>query len=295
MDRDPSLARRLFDRFEPVHAVVYFSPEVRQGLDALGYRGFWMGYFAARSAPLGQVAPEVVTAMFYNFSPTRVAKALPSAWEFASPAEALALRSDASVSALRRYGVVDSEAVATAASLLAKAARGAPVAGRPLFAANAALPWPSTPLELLWHATTLLREHRGDGHIAALVAAGVSGRESNVLHSAAGGVPAAFIRRSRDYDDAEWQECCDSLARRGLLDAEMSLTRAGHDLKEHIEAVTNTVALSALDALDDEEIEVLFTTLGPITRQVISGGDLPAETPMGLLRDEIHDDSSHLG
>ncbi|MET0701508.1 MAG: hypothetical protein ABWY93_17785 [Mycobacterium sp.] len=294
MNRDPSLARRLFDRFEPVHAVVYFSPEIRQALDALGYRGFWMGYFAARSAPLGQVPPEVVTAMFYNFSPARVAKALPSAWEVASPADALAARLNASVSALRRYGVADTGAVATAAELLAKAARGAPMAGRPLFAANAALQWPSSPLEILWHAATLLREHRGDGHIAALLAAGVSGRESNVLHSAAGGVPAAFIRRSRDYDDEEWQGCCDSLAQRGLLEADMSLTAAGHDLKEHIEAVTNTVALSALDALDDREVETLFNTLGPITRLVVSGGDLPAETPMGLLRDELHDDSSHL-
>jgi hypothetical protein len=294
VDRQPSLARRLFDRFEPVHAVVYFSPEVRQGLDALGYRGFWMGYFAARSAPLGRVPPEVVTAMFYNFSPTRVTKALPSAWEIAAPAQALRVRSEASVSALRRYGVVEDADVATAADLLAKAARGAPVAGRPLFAANAALPWPSTPLEILWHASTLLREHRGDGHIAALVAAGVTGRESNVLHSAAGGVPAEYIRRTRDYDDDEWLGCCASLARRGLLNADTSLTAAGHDLKAHIEAVTNTVALSALDALDDEEIETLFTTLGPITRLVVGGGDLPAETPMGLLRDELQDDRSHL-
>jgi hypothetical protein len=206
----------------------------------------------------------------------------------------LAVRSDASIGALRRYGVLDSDSVATAADLLARAARGAPMAGRPLYAANAALPWPATPLETLWHATTLLREHRGDGHIAALVTAGVTGRESNVLHSAAGGVPTAFIRRSRDYDDDEWQLCCDSLAERGLLNPDASLTAAGHDLKEHIEAVTNTIALSALDALTDDEIETLFRTLGPITRLVVGAGDLPAETPMGLLRDELHDDSSHL-
>jgi len=78
--REPELAWRFFDRFEPVHGVTYFAPEARAALDGLGYRGFWMGYFAARSAPLGIVPPEVVTAVFYNFAPERIAKALPAAW-----------------------------------------------------------------------------------------------------------------------------------------------------------------------------------------------------------------------
>ncbi|MCV7225607.1 SCO6745 family protein [Mycolicibacterium komossense] len=294
MERTPSLARRLFDRFEPVHGVVYFAPEVRAALDGLGYRGYWMGYFAARSAPLGEVPAEVVTALFYNFSPARVAKALPTAWEIAPPAEALRVRCQTAVAALHRYGVADSrhdEDVSTTADLLAKAATTTPVAGRPLFAANSALPWPSTPVEKLWHAATLLREHRGDGHIAALVAAGVSGRESNVLHAAAGAVDPEYIKRTRDYDDDEWQQCCAGLARRGLIDAaDLTVTAQGRDLKQQIEAVTNTVALSAFDALDDSEIEALFAALTPITRTVIAGGDLPEMTPMGLRRDELHDD-----
>lgn len=168
------------------------------------------------------------------------------------------------------------------------------MAGRPLFAANSALPWPSTPVEILWQAATLLREHRGDGHIAALVAAGVSGRESNALHCAAGGVPADFIKRSRDYDEDEWQQCCASLADRGLISDDISLTAAGRELKDHIETVTNTASLSAFDGLDDAEIQTLFTALTPITRAVVAGGDLPAATPMGLRRDELDDDSAHL-
>lgn len=275
---------------------MYFAPEVKVGLDGLGYRGYWMGYFAARSAPLGQVPPDVVTATFYNFSPGRVAKALPTAWEIAPPADALRVRLQTAVAALQRYGVEQHD-VATAADLLAKAARTTPVAGRPLFAANRALRWPSTPLETLWHAATLLREHRGDGHIAALVAAGISGRDSNVLHCAAGGVTAEFIRRSREYKDAEWQQCCTGLVGRGLLrvntDGSLTLTDAGRDLKDQIETVTNTVALSAFDALDDAEIQTLFTALTPITRTVIAGGDLPEVTPMGLRRDEL--DDAHVG
>ena len=265
---------------------MYFAPEVRAALDELGYRGYWMGYFAARSAPLGPVPTEVVTATFFNFSPARVAKALPAAWEIAPPADALRVRADTAVAALRRYGV-DALDVATAADLLAKAAKTTPVAGRPLFAANAALPWPTTPLDTLWHAATLLREHRGDGHIAALVAAGISGRESNVLHCAAGAVRSDYIKRTRDYDDNEWQQCCAGLAERGLIGSDLTLTAAGRELKEHIESVTNAVSLSAFDALDDAEIQTLFAALTPITRAVIAGGDLPEVTPMGLRRDEL--------
>jgi hypothetical protein len=285
MQRAPDLARRLFDRLEPVHAVTYFAPEARAALDNLGYRGFWMGYFAARSAPLGQVAPEVVTALFYNFAPWRVAKALPAAWEIAGPRLALRAREDSAVAALRRYGLTDDENVRTAARLAGDAARRAQVDGRPLFAANLALPWPTDSVAALWHATTLLREHRGDGHVAALAAAGVSGRESNVLHCAAGAVPADYMRRIRHYDDAEWRACKESLIGRGLVGNDGSLTPAGHELKKHIETTTDTLALRAFDGLSDDEVEALSEALTSIARTVIANGDMPAVTPMSLRRD----------
>jgi hypothetical protein len=294
MARHPILARRFFDRFEPVHAVTYFAPESRSALDALGYRGFWMGYFAARSAPLGTVPADVVTAVFYNFAPFRVAKALPAAWEVAPPAAALRARETGAVAALRRYGVVDDENLRTAADLAAKAATAAPVDGRPLFAANRALDWPDEPLARLWHAATLLREHRGDAHVAVLAAAGVSGRESNVLHAAAGRVPAEMIMRSRDYDEQQWSEQRRALAQRGLLDDDGALTGAGRDLKQHIEDTTDALSLSALASLDDSEVETLFRALTPITRLVVAGGDLPAATPMGLNRDDLTDDGAGL-
>lgn len=293
VDRQPLLARRFFDRLEPVHAVTYFAPEARAALDGLGYKGFWMGYFAARSAPLGQVPPEVVTAAFYNFAPHRVAKALPAAWEVAPPADALRVRLASAVAALERYGVGHGDDVATAAELMAEAARNATLDGRTLFAANAALPWPDEPLAKLWHATTLLREQRGDGHIAVLVSHGISGRESNILHAAAGRVPKEMIMRSRDYDDEQWGLYRDRLARRGLLDGD-ELTEAGRELKQRIEDSTDRLALPVLDALSHEEIETLFRTLTPITRKVVAGGDVPVATPMGLNRDDLDDDSAHL-
>ena len=294
MDRQPRLARRFFDRFEPVHAVTYFSPESRAAFDGLGFRGFWMGYFAARSAPFGVVPTEVVTAVFYNFAPQRVAKALPAAWEIASPADALRAREESAVATLRRYGVGDDDDVRTAAELAAKAARSAPLDGRPLFAANLALPWPDEPLAKLWHAVTLLREQRGDGHVAVFSALGVSGRECNVLHAAAGRVPKEMIMRSRDYDDDQWRLYQNRLIRRGLLDENDALTSAGAELKQHIEDTTDVLSLAALDVLDDAEVETLFRSLTPITRTVVSAGDVPAATPMGLSRDDLDDDSAHL-
>ena len=295
MTRTPELARRFFDRFEPVHAVTYFAPEALGALADVGYRGLGMGYFAARSAPLGPVPAPVVTALFYNFSPTQVARFLPAAWAVAPPAEAVRARSAGAAAALRRVGVdADEAALTTAATLCVRAATGLPVDGRPLFAANTALPWPDDPVEKLWHATTLLREHRGDGHIAALLAAGISGRQANVLHWAAGAVPVEFLKRSRAYDDAEWDSCAESLCARGLLTADGVLTDAGRELKADIEATTNRAALPALDALDDDEVEALFGALTPITRRVVAGGDVPAGTPMGLRRDELGDDSAGL-
>ncbi|QUR65812.1 SCO6745 family protein [Mycobacterium spongiae] len=295
MRREPELARRFFYRFEPVHAITYFAPEARAALSELGYRGFWMGYFAARSAPLGMVPPEVVTAIFYNFSPGQVAKALPAAWQIEGPEAALRARQAAAVVALRRYGLTADDNVKVAAALAGKAARHAPLDGRPLFAANLALPWPADPLAALWHAATLLREQRGDAHVAVLAAAGVSGRESNVFHVAAGRAPRELIASRRDYDDATWRHHEHQLTKRGLLTEDGSLTDAGRDLKEHIESRTDALALSALDALNDDEVETLFQAITPITRAVVAGGDVPTATPMGLRRDELDDDSAHLG
>jgi hypothetical protein len=277
-----------------VHGVTYFAPEARAALDGLGYRGYWMGYFAARSAPLGMVPPEVVTAIFYNFAPERVAKALPAAWQIAGPEAALQARQDSAVAALRRYGLTVDENVTAAAELAVRAVHQAPLDGRPLFAANRALPWPDDPLAALWQAATLLREHRGDAHIAVLSAAGVSGRECNVLQAAAGLIPRDYIARTRDYDDATWRHHEEQLAERGLLNDDGTLTEAGRELKDAIESTTDALALSALDALSDDEVEALFQALTPITRAVVAGGDVPAVTPMNLRRDELDDGSAHL-
>jgi hypothetical protein len=242
-----------------------------------------MGYFAGRVAPMGRVGPEIVFATFYNFSMTHVRRALPDAWTFAPPSAALEARLVGSVAALRR-GFADrelAEAVETAAMLARVAAESAPMEGRTLFAANRALPWPEEPTAALWHASTLLREHRGDGHVAALTAAGIHGREANVLQSAAGVVPRDVFEVARHYDDAEWDSISGGLVGRGLLDRDGNLTPQGKAIRADVEDRTDALALSAYDALGDKQLQQLVDALVPLTRAVIATGDIPDVTPIG--------------
>jgi Helix-turn-helix family len=283
MIRDAGLARRLWSLTEPIHAVTYFSPEARSALANVGFKGFWMGYFAGRAAPMGPVGPEVVIATFYNFSAAHVRRAIPDAWTFGSPDEALKARRHGSLAALRR-AFVESDlegVVETAAALARAAAESAPIEGRTLFAANRALPWPEEPTAALWHACTLLREHRGDGHVAALTAAGIGGREANVLQAAAGVVPREVLEVARHYDDAEWDGVSAGLVDRGLLGQNGDLTTRGIEARHDVEDRTNQIALSAYDALDDRQLQQLIDSLVPLARGVITAGDIPDVTPVG--------------
>ena len=277
---------------ESIHAVTYFSPEPVGALVDAGYRGFWMGYFAGRAAPLGAAGPEVVAALFYNFAPARVARALPDAWGFAAPEVALERRLTGSVAALTRAfgarGDLDhdlSADVDVASELARRVARSASPDGRALFAANAALAWPDDPLAALWHAATLLREQRGDGHVATLVANGITGRQANVLQAAAGNTSRDVMFVARDYDDGEWAAIVAALGERGLVTGENELTDEGAALHTEIERRTDELALVAFDCLDDDELERLGAALRPLAAAVAATGDLPALTPMGRITD----------
>jgi hypothetical protein len=277
------MARRLWSRLEPIHVVTYFSPEPRAALSAAGYKGFWMGYFAGRGAPMGPVGAEVVLATFYNFSISHVSRAIPDAWTYAPPGAALEARQRGAAAALQRAfaGNDLAEVVETAAVLARAAAESAPMEGRALFAANRSLPWPEEPTAALWHACTLLREHRGDGHVAALAAAGIGGREANVLQAAAGIVPRDVFGATRHYDDTEWDSLSARLIDRGLVGPDGKLTARGKDVRDDVEERTDRIALTAYDALDDEQLLQLLDALAPLARAVIATGDIPEVTPIG--------------
>jgi len=172
-----ALVRRLGILVESIHAVVYFAPEPKAAYAELGLRGYWRGYFASRAAPLGAAGPELVAALFGGFAPAMVGRAVPQVWSVASPPQVQAARMAGATAALGRLlGPHRLPAVAAAAELTHRCVQILPLPGRPMAAAQAALPRPDDPLAALWHDCTVLREHRGDGHLAAVAVAGWSGR-----------------------------------------------------------------------------------------------------------------------
>lgn len=259
-------ARRMKPLVEPVHLVAYFSEEPNDAMAALGLRTSWDGYFAGRAAPLGLAPAEVVHAVFYNFADGEVARHLPAVWRTTTPAAAHAARQAGCVTALRRLlgGLADDPSVDRAAELALVAARAAPPEGRPLFAGLRALPEPTEPLERLWHAATLLREHRGDGHVAALVAAGIGGLESHVLQALDLGLRAERFGRIHHLPRAQVDAVVDGLRARGLVDADGGFTPAGRAVRARIEEHTDELAAPPYDALTAEELDELESCLVPI-------------------------------
>jgi hypothetical protein len=267
-------ARRLYQLVEPIHLVTYFSDEPTQALMALGLRNYWDGYFAGRAAPLGLVPAEVVHAVFYNFAPGEVSRHIPRVWHITSPQEALAARQQGSVAALRRIldDLADAAGLARAAELAMKAATSAPTEGRVLYAALRTLAVPEDPVARLWHAATLLREHRGDGHTAALVAAGIGGTQAHVLHALSQGIPAEKFGRVHHLPSSRLTAVVDGMRRRGLVDTSGRLSAAGRETKERIEALTDDLAAPAYRSLPAGELAQLVTDLTPITAALNAAG-----------------------
>ncbi len=281
-------ARRIWNALETLHDVVYFSPEVRQAGVGLGLRGFWMTYFAFRAAPLGSVGAEPVIAAFAGFEPGMVRKALPDAWTRASPEACLHARVSLAASALRAAGVDERACAATAAILASLIVRADPT-GRPLFAANAAVPPGDDSVEALWQFATSLREHRGDGHVAALVASGISGLEAHLLQVGAGRLPLAVILPARGWSEHEWAAAADRLRDRGLLsgDAPPALTDHGRACLSEIESATdNSAWTGALAPLGESGVTELLSLIRPAVRAVRASGILPAINPTGLADEE---------
>lgn len=271
--------------YAKTHAVAYFCPEVKQAAEDAGLRGFWAGYFAFRAAPLGPCPAAVVTATFFGFHPDRAARVVPAVWEACAPERAKEARRTSAAAVLRRqFGAVGIGADPTdVADALWDIAQRVPIEGRPLTAANRALPRPTDPHERLWQATTTLREHRGDGHLAALVAAGAGPVEANLLKLAAGEAEEAWLARSRGWPAEDWQAGWARLADAGLTTGR-ALTPAGVDLHTAIEETTDRLAAAPWAHLPPAELDDLAAALTPLTRAVLASGELPDDNPIGLGR-----------
>ena len=265
--REP-VARRLYELTEPICLVNFSSPEPNDAMAALGMRNYWDGYFAGRAAPLGLAPAGVVHAVFYNFADGEVARHIPKVWDTTTPEAAHAARERGCVAALRRIlgCLVETPELARAAELLAKASTSAPTEGRMMYAGLRALPMPEELVARLWHAANMLREHRGDGHIAALLSERIGGIESHVLSALDMGIyPAESFGRIHHLPKARLAEVMDGLRARGLLDPSGHLTDTGRATKDRIESLTDALAEAPYDGLDPRELDELIALLDPIS------------------------------
>ena len=278
-----AVARRMWRLLEPVHAVVYFAPEAKPAYAAAGLKGGWMGYFASRAAAMGAVPPEMVIATFYNFHPRMVRRAIPDAWTFSTPERVLEARYAVADAALRRLlgDAMDGDYVVVASDIARRVAEAADPQGRALFAAHAALPWPDAPHMVLWHAATLLREHRGDGHVATLLANDIDGLEAHILIVAEHGTPPEAQRASRGWSEEEWEAAADQLLERGFI-GPSGLTDAGRRLRAQIEDTTDHLALPPFAAIGADACDTLEAHLAEIKAILTAGAAIPFPNPIGL-------------
>ncbi|MFC6064082.1 SCO6745 family protein [Streptomyces ochraceiscleroticus] len=275
----PREARRCYNAHHPVHAAYYFSPEHDATYAGLGLERGPMAYLAGRAAPFGQVGAGAVTAAFYNFHPDLVARHIPRAWEVASPSTVLESRLrivDAYLTRLLGREVISSPEMAESAELALRAAEACSRPGRPLYSANADLPVPDAPHLAFWHATTLLREHRGDGHVTALVEAGLDGLEALVSHTATGtNWRPGYLQSARGWSPEEWAAAEERLRARGVLDAQGTLTEQGAELRRAIEADTDRLDVAPYEHLGAAGTQRLTELAGAFSKVVLAGGGLP--------------------
>jgi hypothetical protein len=270
-----SLARRMFELVEPIGLLPYSADEPNVTMFALGFTNYWDTYFAGRVAPLGLVPAEVVDALFYNFAPGEVARHIPKVWRTTTPEAALAARQLGCGNALRRIlgDRVDSPAVARAADLLMKAATSAPLEGRPMYAALRAIPIPNGVVDRLFHAGALLREHRGDGHITALMSEGIGGLEAHALFALAMDIPAEKFGRIHHLPVSQLAAVTAGMRDRGLIGEDGWLSDHGRAVRQRVESLTDDLAVKPYESLEPAELDELITILEPLAELLIAAQD----------------------
>jgi hypothetical protein len=269
---DPLIGRKTWRTLEPIHGAIYFAPEALEEYERIGAPHPTEGYFASRAAPMGAVPATVVVSTFYNFNPTCVGDAMDGAWAAAAPGAWLDARLRAADRMIRRLVTdpLDDDTLARVVEYARTAALAAAQMpeGRPLFAGHASLEWPDEPRLALWHAQAMLREFRGDGHIACLVGEGLSGLEALVTHAAAGEVTADVLRRTRRWSADEWNDAEDRLRGRGWLTADGAFTDEGRRRRQSIEDRTDELAVAPYAALGEERCDELRRLARPMSKQM---------------------------
>ena len=275
----------MFQVYEPIVLAAGGSntPENQTICKQLGLGDHRMSYYATRSAPLGRVGPEIVSATFYHHTVRMVSPAIPLAWSIASPERIVAARFEAVDQALQRLlpQQIESAEIVEAVALVREAMVGCSIAGRPLFAAHAALQWPSEPHVALWHGLNLFREHRGGGHIIAVMAARLTPNQAAPILSAATG--EARNSRSARWPDDIWDQTVTDLQERGWLDDAGLLTDEGLAARTRIEDETDDLSLEPWLRLGKERTHRLWAILNDLLQAILDQNGLPGlRTPFGL-------------
>ncbi|MEV0223903.1 hypothetical protein [Streptomyces sp. NPDC050704] len=271
--------RRCHNVLNPLHSTHYFSPDLGEQLAAVGVTDRNAAYFAVRAAAMGPVGAGVVTSTFYNFRHELVARHVPQVWRTASPEAVLAARARAVDATWRRLlgdEAIGSKEVAEAAELALRATEACTRTARPLYAAHADLPVPDEPHLALWHAATLLREHRGDGHLTVLLGAELDPLEALVSHTATGkGMAPKWILATRGWTREDWDAATGRLRERGLLNAEGELTEAGVALRKEVEAQTDRLDRAPYEHLGATGVERLRELATGLLMTALAAGAFP--------------------
>ncbi len=276
------LTRQLAALVAPIHNVSYYTPEIKVFAE-FGIKGWWTSYFAYRSAPMGKVEPEVIAATFYGFALRMVQRAVPEVWQYISPQQCLDVRLDAVDRAWQRIfdGASNAHhaAIAEAAVLARQCIEGVQSGARPLYGGHLTLPWPEPAHLQLWHACTLLREHRGDSHAIALAAASVDPVGCQVLMAARGHGNKQTLQAIRGWNDSEWDGAVDALVQRGWLDGAGALTVEGRNGRSAIETHTDALAAEPARRLGASGLARLAELLDPVHQVLLSRGEIPGKWP----------------
>jgi hypothetical protein len=285
LEPDLVAIRRIYWLSETVHNLNYFAPESRAATDALACKGLWMGYFGQRAAPMGTIGPDAAAALFVSFSPAMLRRALPDVWTVAPPERFLSLRMEVTDRVYRRvWGekVAEDSAMTELAELTARAVAAMPTLGRPLAAANQALPLPNQPQLAFWQSLTTLREHRGDAHVALLAADGLDSVQALILACAYGKYPAELMRSGRKWSEDEWQQGVQTLAARGLVTVDGALTEQGRAHRSELEAATDRLAAAPYLALGSPAADRLTELLVPVARRHANEPGYPVTPPVDM-------------
>jgi hypothetical protein len=267
-------ARRLRNLVEPLAAGVYFAPEAQQRYEALGLN-YFEGYFCSRGACLGKAPWSVVCAAFGAFKPSVVEQAVTGGWSKTDPEPMLAARRDGATEQLERLLGEPGPEVKQATDILFSLTDGVDPSGRMLYSGLSVLPVPDTPMGRLWRAADLVREHRGDGHIAAWVSR-TDSCEITVLTELSWGLPPGAYVFTRGWDQEEVDAARARLQERGLLDGEGQLTDAGRAFRAEIEHDTDLAEREVLDRLGDRAGE-LFSLIQPMAKTIVENGGYPVD------------------